>query len=306
MPRPDISALGVSYRRIPILSIGSDIYLDTRLILQKLEQLFPPSSSHPPLNSPSPPSNAPSTKATQATITKLLEHYTIDSGLFVRAAALIPTSTPLLKDPKFTTDREEFTGRPWSAVNIERGRPEALVEIKSAFEFFERTVLGDGREWVLGGDGDGVTLADIEGVWLFSWLIGLKGALEGGGIERDVYPRTWAWVERFEGVVREAMRGNGKVVKVSGVEAARAVGNAKWAEVEAGVDEGDPSGLRKGEMVEVWPIDSGFSRKDRGRLVGLSTREVVIEGRTEEGKEVRIHAPRHGFRVRRAKEGGNL
>ena len=72
------------------------------------------------------------------------------------------------------------------------------------------------------------------------------------------------------------------------------------------MDEGDPSGLRKGEMVEVWPIDSGFSRKDRGRLVGLSTREVVIEGRTEDGKEVRIHAPRHGFRVRRAKEGGKL
>jgi hypothetical protein len=41
-------------------------------------------------------------------------------------------------------------------------------------------------------------------------------------------------------------------------------------------------------------------------LVGLSTREVVIEGRTEDGKEVRIHAPRHGFRVRRAKEGGKL
>jgi glutathione S-transferase len=300
MPRPDISALGVAYRRIPILSIGRDIYLDTRLILQKLETLFPPSPSHPTL---SPNSNS-SSQATQATITKLLEHYAIDAGLFARAAALIPTSMPLLKDPKFTKDREDFTGRSWSAENVERGRPEALVEIKSAFEFFENTMLADGREWVLGGEG--VSLADIEAVWLFSWLVGLRGALEGGGIGREGFPRTWAWVERFEGVVKEVMRGNGKVGKVGGKEAVKEIGEAEWAEKEASVDEGDPSGLKKGEMVELWPIDSGFNRKDRGRLVGLSTREVVIEGRTEEGKEVRIHAPRHGFRVRRAKEAGKL
>jgi len=44
---------------------------------------------------------------------------------------------------------------------VERGRPEALVEVKGQFEFFEDTVLGDGRTWVLGEEGPG--LADIEG-----------------------------------------------------------------------------------------------------------------------------------------------
>ena len=39
LPRPDITRLGINYRRIPLLSIGRDVYLDTRLILQKLEQL---------------------------------------------------------------------------------------------------------------------------------------------------------------------------------------------------------------------------------------------------------------------------
>ena len=78
------------------------------------------------------------------------------------------------------------------------------------------------------------------------------------------------------------------------------------AEEEGSVDEMDRSGLKKGAMVEVWPTDSGFSRKDRGRLVGLNTREVVIEGKTEDGKEVRIHAPRHGFRIREVKQGEKL
>lgn len=39
MPRPDAARLGIGYRRIPILAISRDIYLDTRLQLQKLEKL---------------------------------------------------------------------------------------------------------------------------------------------------------------------------------------------------------------------------------------------------------------------------
>jgi hypothetical protein len=156
MSRPDISALGTAYRRIPLLSIGRDIYLDTRLILSKLESLFPPSSAHPALSS---------TSFEHQTTVKLLEHYTIDAGFFNRAAALIPSSMPLLKDPKFTKDREDYTGRSWEKEDVERGRPVALVEVRGAFEFFEGIVLGDGREWVLGGK-EGPMVADIEGMLL--------------------------------------------------------------------------------------------------------------------------------------------
>ncbi len=41
MPRPDIARLGIRHRRIPVMSIGRDVYLDTRLQLQKLESAFP-------------------------------------------------------------------------------------------------------------------------------------------------------------------------------------------------------------------------------------------------------------------------
>ena len=69
------------------------------------------------------------------------------------------------------------------------------------------------------------------------------------------------------------------------------------------MDESDPTGLRKGEVVEVWPIDSGSSGRDRGALVGLDWGEVVVEGVVGVGMgvSVRIHAPRHGFRIRRAR-----
>jgi glutathione S-transferase len=47
MPRPELSsALGVSYRRIPVLAIGNDVYCDTSLIASALERNFPPEQGY--------------------------------------------------------------------------------------------------------------------------------------------------------------------------------------------------------------------------------------------------------------------
>lgn len=74
--------------------------------------------------------------------------------------------------------------------------------------------------------------------------------------------------------------------------------NSEYAEgVESSKIE-DPTGLKIGEDIQVWPIDSGFGSKDRGKLVRLDGEEVVIEKVNAKGTVVRVHAPRHGFRVR--------
>jgi hypothetical protein len=125
-------------------------------------------------------------------------------------------------------------------------------------------------------------------------------------ISAQRFPKTFAWIERFDAVAMAAIKKNGKAKAVTGPEALKKIGSEDFVEREAGVDENDPSGLKKGVEVEVWPTDSGFTRKDRGKLVGLTTGEVVIEGRTDGGKEVRIHSPRHGFRIRGVKAGEKL
>lgn len=149
MPRPDVAAIGTAYRRIPIVAIGRDIYHDTRLIISKLESLYP---LQPAISSSSPEQQA---------VERLLEAWNVDAGVFARASQLIPSSMPLLRDPKFTKDREDYTGRPWTKESIDRNRPEALVEMHRAFETIETTLLADGRDWVLKTAGPG--LADIEG-----------------------------------------------------------------------------------------------------------------------------------------------
>ena len=92
---------------------------------------------------------------------------------------------------------------------------------------------------------------------------------------------------------------------LSGVDAIKQISSSEFAEPEGEVEVQDPTGLKKGQLVEVWPIDSGFNHKDRGPLVSLSGGEIVIESKTQEGKVVRVHTPRHGFRVRGVERGGS-
>ncbi|CZS87864.1 uncharacterized protein RCO7_00846 [Rhynchosporium graminicola] len=292
LPRPSLIALGTSYRRIPILSIGKDIYNDTRLILSKLTELYPASAQHPAL----------SMGAFGQGMEKLLEFWTVN-GLFSRAAALIPKEMPLLRDERFRRDREDFTGRSWEPEAVERGRAEALVEIRSAFELLETTFLADGREWIAGGEKPG--MADIEAVWPFHWLNGLEGALPPPLISATQYPKVFAWISRFDASTRAAAKQLGKPKTIKGEEAISITQTGGFAEEVLIVDELDPSGLKRGEWVEVWPTDSGSRHRDQGHLVGLSGKEIVVatEGGKVEG--VRIHTPRQGFRVRRL-DGGKL
>ncbi|KAF7951965.1 uncharacterized protein EAE97_001462 [Botrytis byssoidea] len=287
MPRPDVEALGTQYRRIPIVCIGRDIYHDTRLILRKLEELYP---SHPKISG-------------QMGMEKLLEMWTVD-GLFLRAAQLLPLDLPLLGDRKFTRDREDYTGKSWERGSLEKGRPEALAAFKGAFELLENGFLGDGREWIL--ESEGPMLADIEAVWPFHWLTTLPGALPASYISAQHFPKTYAWIGRFEQAVRLAAKKNPKPTVLSGAEVLEKVAASDFVEGDEGVDALDPTGLQRGQEVEVWPIDTGMKRRDRGFLVGLSTREIVVESVMRGGTRVRIHTPRYGFRIRGVGRGARL
>lgn len=289
LPREDMNALGVKYRRIPIMSIGRDIYCDTRLILQKLEEKFPSGA----LSAPQP---------NQKAVEKLLQNWTID-GIFARAAQVLPPEMPLLKDPKFVKDREDYTGTSWERRNIEAMRPEGLTHIRDAFVFLETGLLADGRQWILNTQKP--SLADIEAVWPFHWLLGVEGALPPSLVSDEKFPKVYAWIDRFSKAVLTAKSSAPKPVTLKGAEAVKYVIQAEYSEPEGNVDANDPLGLKKGQDVESWPIDSGFRHHDRGNLVSLTSKEVVLVSQSKiGGKEVRIHHPRSNFRIRAVVAGG--
>ena len=105
-------------------------------------------------------------------------------------------------------------------------------------------------------------------------------------------------------MLNEAKSQAPKPASSKGDAALQRITSASFAEEDLGVDEADPLGLQHGTEVEVFPIDSGFRHKDKGRLVGLNEDEVVVSIQTQ-GKEVRLHYPRTGFRIKAVTTGGN-
>lgn len=131
------------------MSIGRDVYCDTRLMIQKLEKLFPVD----PLGA-----KEPYDKGVQ----QLLENWTIEGGPFWNVAKLLPPDLEgVTADPLWRKDREELTGVKWDAKMLDANRAEALAHVRHYLDLLENTFLADGREWILGTSKP--SLADIHG-----------------------------------------------------------------------------------------------------------------------------------------------
>lgn len=291
MPRPDLELIGVAYRRIPVVAIGRDVYLDTRLQLPKLESLDVPQAR---LGGATPEQKA---------LERLLSAYVNDRGIFGNVALLLPEDLPLMKDPKFLKDRDDFFSSPdykWDAQTRKEQRPANLRKIADMMTLIEETLLSDGREWVLGTQKP--SLADIEAVWPLNFILEIPGALPAEQFSAEIYPKVFAWIDRFRAAVEEAKAKN-KPRTLTGDEAAAEITTAAFQVADADVDgrdfEAAAMGLGRGDTVTVGPTDFGSSCRDEGKLVSLSSQEVVIEAKAGQST-VRIHAPRHQFSIKKA------
>lgn len=285
LPRPDITALGVNYRRIPILALGRDIYCDSLLILQKLDEQYPPSPAHQPLAATDDPKDR--------ALEKLLEKWT-DVVVFKSAAAVISTDLDLMKDPGFQKDRENLWGRPWSKEAQDALRAPALAEMRLHWDFLEE-LLSDGRTWVLGNTG-GPKLADIHACWIFDWLLMLPGSFPEGYFNETRYPNVLAWRERYNSAISQAKEAGPQTTKMEGKEAVEKILNGGFNDKETVVEGDDPSGLKAGQRVTMRPVDTGYTHEDVGELIGLTGKEAVISTRARQGdKEVHVHYPRWNY-----------
>lgn len=305
MPRPDLATLGINYRRIPVLSIGRDVYLDTRLILEKLEAL--PTSS----TGGAQPLGADPSDGQSRALQRLLAVLNNESGPFLWAATLLPAAMPLFKDKAWVNDRSGFVFPGTKvAAPTPQARAEAIAHMRSVLELLEGALLADGRDWVLGTEAP--ALADIEAVWVLHWLRGIPGALPRDQLSAAQYPRTFAWMDRFDAAVAAARKRAGKAPVLSGADAAKTIVGAEYHEQALGVAAGEPIaqvlGLKQGDGVVVHPTDTGSSHEDTGSLVGLDKKEVVFETKTalQRSPVIRVHAPRHGFRVIREAQNSRL
>ena len=311
MPREQLEELGVNYRRIPVMAIGRDIYCDSRLMFDKLEQLFPDNRLG---------AQQPFEKG----IEYLLENWVNDGGPFGRTASLIPPTADVMNDPEWIKDRTGMTGRPFNKDTLAAMRPDGLAHSRMYFDMAENMLMGDGRKYVLNTPEP--TLADIHGefrrrtfhsrltdtgIWTYDWTLQRKmnmyAELDKQLISENTFPKVFAWIERLRKAYDAALEKNGKAEVISDRIALDRIFASGYIEPEGDVDKPDPLQLKKGQMVDISPVDSGSSHHDKGELLSLGLKEVVIQKDVPNGKgQIRVHFPRINFSIKAVQEANLL
>ncbi|KAJ3308541.1 hypothetical protein HDV04_001165 [Boothiomyces sp. JEL0838] len=159
LPRPDFLSLDITYRRIPLLSIGNSLYCDSSLIIQKLCEL------------------------TQNEYHKEWEF--IGKELFQFGSALLnPQSLP----DDFLKDRSDLLGRPLNREAMLKNRPFALTYFTAHLDTIETQFLKE-KKFVLGN----LSIADIHvGFALINYL---KLAHP---ISPQTHPKVYEWVGELQ------------------------------------------------------------------------------------------------------------
>ncbi|KAG6821247.1 hypothetical protein H0H93_002357 [Arthromyces matolae] len=261
LPRPEISdLLGITYRQIPILSIGNDVYCDTSLIASTLERRFPSTAGYGTIF---PPSKHASNSIDTGAIKLFSRLY--DATVFPNAASLLPW--------------ENF--------------PQSFIDDRSKGLLEEQ--LNDGREWLF--DSQLPSLADVSVHFILSWL--KSAGIPAAQVVVAKYHKTALWFSRVSRHIKERRDTQAAPGIVSGHQAATTIVSAPHEPYDVtGFDKEEANllGLQLNDIVQVAPDESGKNYPTIGKLVGYNTEKVVIEVQGSLGL-IRCHFPRLKFAV---------
>lgn len=200
LPRPDLKELGITYRRIPVVSIGKDVYCDTSCIINAIQSQFPTRA-------------LPTSPADEA-------YNAFGSRTFQNALFMIPNLKQV--GQYFLKDREgifrecdnlhcpfELESPPsfentWLISNIAalkrpdfaEHRSSALAAYKTVLDIVENEFLDD-RAWIWG---DKISLADVHVAWVIRWGLEGMGVGKEEGFGATSFPKTYKWyVQDYDG-----------------------------------------------------------------------------------------------------------
>ncbi|KAM6488949.1 hypothetical protein JOM56_015585 [Amanita muscaria] len=277
LPRPEIKdALGIAYRRIPILAIGRDVYCDTSLISVALERRFPPSAGYGTI--------FPKTRQSGHVDTGLARSLAqlTENAMFSLAAALLPWDQ---FPESFLRDRSNSS----SSIFFMFKSPDILKQLLEQ-------QMSDGREWLLNTEEPG--LVDISYHFIISWVRPFPAAKGLNLTER--FPKITAWLERFSTVLKQKKQQLLTTKVMNGDEAAASIVSSTYEPLDAiGFNEQEATrlGVKRNEVVLIAPTDTGTKHPATGKLVALNLLEMVIEIAAPKGN-IRCHFPRLYFAIR--------
>jgi len=271
LPKPDVVALTGGYRRTPFMQIGADIYCDTALMCRVIDALKP----EPPLY-----------PMATAGIADIVAQWA-DTTLFWSAVpyTLQPAGAPhVLKDA--TPEMLKAFGADRAAMNPNLRRATVNDGAAAVGAYLSRLehLLGDGRPFLLGALASIADFSAAQSIWFIHLAPPVATVLAA-------YPKVEAWYQRVKGF------GQGEFTKMTSAEAIEVAAQGASRGDHAPLSFAAEPGLAQGAEVTVTPTDYAHDAV-AGRLVGLSTSEVVIERSDERAGTVHVHFPRIAFQIK--------
>lgn len=273
MPKPDLMPLTGGYRKTPVLQVGADIYCDTALIAQRLEQEKSSPTFYP--------------QGQEFTAVSLAAW--ADSVLFLHSVSLVfqPASmaarfakVPPEAAKAFVADRATlFNGGSANRVALEVAQhqwPTLIARLE--------TQLERNGDFLLGAP----SIADFS-VAHTLWF--LKQTPVTSPLV-DAYPAVLSWYER---VIAFGHGAPSELGSADAVEIARAATPAPLPE-EVFIE---PNGFTVGQRVSVSAVDYGVDPVE-GELMFSGREEIILRREDERAGTVHVHFPRYGFQIKAA------
>lgn len=270
MPKPQFTPLTGGNRRTPALQVGADVYCDTRLIVDMLEEWRPEPSIY-----------AGYPEGLCKTITTWAEEH-----FFWPIARYITGINAEHMGSDFHKDRAAMRGK--KAPNLEQVKKAALRNLPDMHLHFKwlQSMLQGPNQFLLG---DRLSLADIA-VYHGVWYLDTK-PISGFDLLAP-YPEIFAWMKRVEAT------GHSSVTEMTAEDAlavARAAEPAPFK--QSSVDAQAPD---IGSQVTVAPLDYGADPV-AGELVYLGQNHVTLLRHADAGLgRMAVHFPRQQYMLRAA------
>lgn len=271
MPKPDLTALTGGYRKTPVLQIGADIYCDTALICDVLEQLAPAPSVYP-----APIEGAARTVAQWA-----------DSALFPVAmaynfqpagAAQVFAGVPAEAVQAFVADRTAMRG----------GAPRmAASDAAGAYKTYLQRIASmlQGQDHLFGPQPCVADFAAYHPLWFTQ---ARTPALAG---IFDATPVLQGWMARMQAI------GHGSHSPCSSEEALELARSASPLTLEGEVFQ-DEHGIALGSQVVIAADHFGLEPTE-GTLVAATPQRYTLRRTDDRAGTVHVHFPRVGFTLRK-------
>ncbi len=263
MPKPDLTPLTGGLRRVPVLQIGADVYVDTACIARRLERLHPEPACLP---------------ADQAALASTLEDWADRRFASQVAAPVIVDILPQL--PAGALEDRAKMSPMLSEQMLRANAPHAMSQALQSMDRLDAQLRN--RRFLLG---DAFTIADAAAFHPL-WFLRKSERLSA---EIGTHPDLARWFARIEGF------GPGRVEPMQPSEALAVARTFDPTDVNGAERAVDPR-VALGHPVLVMADDYG-TETCKGTALRVTADEFTVRRHDPDLGEIAVHFPRIGYRI---------